>query len=147
MSDTPIVSITTPTCYALLDSTAYACAYSPASYARGAHARIRQRATCAVYWSNKDPRVPETVLTTLLSFSTPKLRMANVFKVISVLEEVADMLKSGQTESPSSNAGQGSSTSHGNRAAYLSNRSEPRSLSRATTSTNLTTQVGRTELR
>ena len=72
--------------------------------------------------------------------------MANVSKVISVLEEAADMLKSGQTESPSSNTDQGSSTSHGNRAASLSNRSEP-SLSWATTSTNLTTQVGRTELR
>ena len=65
-----------------------------------------------------------------------KLEMVNVSKVISVLKEAADMLKSGQTElsSSSSSAGQGPGTNH----------SEPRSFSRATTSTK---EVGHTDFR
>ena len=68
-----------------------------------------------------------------------KLEMENVSKVISVLEEAADMLKSGQTESSSSS----SSADQGPSSRALSNRSEPRNFSRVTTSThNINTQVG-----
>ena len=67
--------------------------------------------------------------------------MENVSKVISVLEEAADMLKSGQTESSSS-------ADHGPSSRTVINRSEPRNLPQATTSAhNVNTQVGRTDLR
>ena len=56
---------------------------------------------------------------TFLGFTMIVLDMSNVSKVISVLEEAADMLKSAQTES---NADQGSGAS--TRAACPSSRSE-----------------------
>ena len=70
--------------------------------------------------------------------------MANVSKVISVLEEVADKLKSGQTTTSSTLS---SSVDQGASSRALSNRSEPRNLSRATASTNVNTQVGRMDFR
>ena len=104
-----------------------------------AHARFRQVAITLINEASR-PRVLASVSSILafqLEVTCQKLEMANVSKVISVLEEAADMLKSGQTESSSSlssTAGQGPSTS----------RSEPRSFPRATTSTN---EVGRTDFR